>query len=298
MSANLTELKSKLKENAELTDKALVSFLDKETPGYEVLKESMLYSVMAGGKRIRPFLVLEFCRLFGGKPEAALPFAAAVEMIHSSSLIHDDLPCMDDDDLRRGKPTNHKVYGEANALLAGDALLIYAFSVATQNDIARPKDVIRAVRALSESAGYRGMVAGQVIDLIGEETKYGIDTLKYMQSLKTGKLIEVSCLMGCYAAGVEDEAILRDAAEYANKIGLCFQIVDDVLDVIGDEKLLGKPIGSDKENDKNTFMSFYSVEEALKYAGELTGEAKAAVLKYDGSELLCTLADYLLSRKN
>lgn len=298
MSAISTGLKNKLIGNAQLTEKALKEYLDKETPGFEVLKESMTYSVMAGGKRIRPFLVIEFCTMFGGDIDSAIPFAAAIEMIHSSSLIHDDLPCMDNDDLRRGKPTNHKVFGEANALLAGDALLLYAFSVAASNKRVSDRDIISAVKTLSDCAGYLGMVGGQVLDLIGEENKYGMDTLKYMQSLKTGKLLEASCLLGCYAAGVTDEGKLEAAKKFAGKTGLCFQLVDDVLDVIGDEAVLGKPIGSDKENDKNTFMSFYTVDEAMAYASQLTEEAKAAISGFDGSETLCELCDYLLTRKN
>ncbi|MBE6539091.1 MAG: polyprenyl synthetase family protein [Ruminococcaceae bacterium] len=261
--------------------------------------DAMKYSVYAGGKRIRAYICLAFCRLFGGDVKAALPFAAAIEMIHTFSLIHDDLPCMDDDDLRRGKPTNHKVYGEATALLAGDALALKAFGVVAENPYVSPDIALRAVRALSFASAERGMVGGQIMDMQGEKTALPIEKLKKLQSLKTGALIEVSARLGAMAAGVsDDDRRMLNALEYAKGIGLAFQIKDDILDVTGDEALLGKPIGSDAENSKSTFLRFMSIEEAEKYAKELTEKAKESISGYEGRENLLALADFLLERNS
>ena len=260
--------------------------------------QAMEYSLFAGGKRIRPYMVLAFCRLFGGREEAALPFAAAVEMIHTFSLIHDDLPSMDDDDLRRGKPTNHKVFGEATALLAGDALALKAFGVAASNKYVSPATALEAVRALSLASAEMGMVGGQIMDMYGEEHSLSLEKLKKLQQLKTGALISVSAYLGCLAAGVmpDDEKIQR-ALEYASGIGLAFQIKDDMLDVVGDEALLGKPVGSDDANSKTTFLTHMTISEAGEIAEQLTEEAKEAVSSFENAENLMALADYLLVRK-
>ncbi len=264
----------------------------------DLVSEAMKYSLYAGGKRIRPYLVISFCKLFDGDVAAALPFAAAVEMIHTFSLIHDDLPCMDDDDLRRGKPTNHKVYGEATALLAGDALALKAFGVAANNKSVSPEIALKAIRALSLASSERGMVGGQIMDMHGEEHPLNVQQLTKLQRLKTGALICVSAQLGALAAGVsEDDDKMKDALNYASGIGLAFQITDDILDVVGDEKLLGKPIGSDAQNSKSTFLSHMSIDEAKEMAASLTHKAKSAIEKYEGSENLLTLADYLLQRK-
>ena len=262
------------------------------------LLNSEQYSLFAGGKRIRPALTLEFCKLFGGEEEAAVPFACAVEMIHTYSLIHDDLPCMDNDDLRRGKPTNHKVFGETIALLAGDSLLTGAFEIAASNREAGAEASAMAVAYLANCAGRYGMIGGQVMDIEGERRKLTLDELLKLHSLKTGALISAACVMGALAAGVRlDDKAMQDVIVYAENIGLAFQIVDDILDCTGDEATLGKRVGTDAEHQKNTFMSFYSVEEAQFYADRLTNEAIQAVRKYSNSDMLCALAEWLAKRK-
>ncbi len=269
-----------------------------EDPDLKVLLDAEQYSLFAGGKRIRPTLVLEFCRLFGGRDEAALPFAAAVEMIHTYSLIHDDLPCMDNDDLRRGKPTNHKVFGEAIALLAGDALLTGAFEVASTNTAVTPEIAAMATAYLAANAGRYGMIGGQVMDIAGEHRKLSAEELLKLHSLKTGALINASCVLGALAAGISPgDSAMEKVVLYAEKIGLAFQIVDDLLDQTGDEKLLGKKTGADKEHEKNTFLSFYTIEEAQFYADRLTAEAIDAIRSFEESETLVSLAKWLATRK-
>ena len=260
------------------------------------LYASMRYSTLAGGKRIRPYLVLAACEMFGGSVKDAIYFASAIEMVHTYSLIHDDLPSMDNDDLRRGKPTNHKVYGEATATLAGDALLTGAFEILCAADL--PAEAkISAVRVLSEAAGGDGMVGGQIMDLAAEEGEIPFETLIKTHSLKTGAMITASVRLGLIAAGVSDPEAIQALCTYARHIGLAFQIVDDMLDVVGDESELGKPIGSDAEEGKTTFMSFFTPDEAKAYAERLTESAKDAIRSYEKSEPLCALADYLLWRK-
>ena len=282
---------------AVLTEAALKHYYT-EDEDLAPLLNAERYSLLAGGKRIRPLLTLEFCRLFGGTEEAALPFACAVEMIHTYSLIHDDLPCMDDDDLRRGKPTNHKVFGEATALLAGDALLTGAFEVAASNPEVDPETAVNAVRYLASCAGRYGMVGGQIMDLEGEHKKLTLDQLLKLHSLKTGALIGAAAVMGVLAAGYSfTDACMEDVVTYAENIGLAFQIVDDILDKTGDAAALGKNVGVDAEREKNTFLSFYSVEEAQFYADRLTEEAIRAIRKYPGSDTLCSIAEWLSKRK-
>ena len=262
------------------------------------LFEAMEYSLLAGGKRLRPIFAFEFCRLCGVHWQKAAPFAAAIEMIHTYSLIHDDLPCMDNDDFRRGRPTNHKVFGEAMAVLAGDALLTGAFEVAASNTVAGAEISAKAVAYLASCAGRYGMIGGQIMDLEGEKKKLSLDQLLKLHSLKTGALISAAAVMGALAAGVDfQDGRMEDVVTYAENIGLAFQIVDDVLDRIGDSKELGKNVGSDAANEKNTFLSFYSVDEAKFYAERLTREAIHAIQKYDDSEVLCALAEWLASRK-
>lgn len=264
----------------------------------KVLLEAEQYSLFAGGKRIRPTLVLEFCRVFGGSEEAALPFAGAVEMIHTYSLIHDDLPCMDNDDLRRGKPTNHKVFGEAVALLAGDALLTGAFELTATNTGVTPEIAAMATAYLAANAGRYGMIGGQVMDMEGERRKLSPQELLKLHSLKTGALINASCVLGALAAGVSPgDGAMEKVVLYAEKVGLAFQIVDDILDQTGDEQTLGKKTGGDKEHEKNTFLSFYSVEEAQFYADRLTAEAIDAIRTFEENETLISLAKWLATRK-
>lgn len=293
----MTDIKARIKKDADLMEGVLEGYLSATDDKYPILFDAMRYGVLDGGKRVRPFLALEFCRLAGGEDKAVLPFAAAIECIHSYSLVHDDLPCMDNDVLRRGKPTNHVKFGEANALLCGDALLTYAFEIASNNEYVDAKGVVEAIRLLSNMSGVFGMVGGQQIDLLSENKSIDMDTLKYLHSKKTGCLIRCASLLGCVAAGDKCSKELYEAADkYARGIGLTFQIIDDILDVTGDEAVFGKPIGSDAEQNKTTFMTFMSVEDAFEEARKLTEEAKAAISGYKGSEILCDFADYLLYR--
>ena len=293
----MKELKKVILEDAALCEAALKEYYSEKDEDLALILDAEKYSLFAGGKRIIPFLVLEFCRLLGGDLEAALPFACAIEMIHTSSLIHDDLPCMDDDDLRRGRPTNHKVFGYANALLAGDALLMRAFEVAATAPVSH-EAVRQAVAALATSAGDFGMIGGQIMDvnnLVDEQSD--IEKLKKLHRKKTGALIRCSVLLGCIAAGVSfEDSRMESVMKYAENIGLTFQIIDDILDVIGDEGKLGKNIGSDAEMGKITFMNYYSVDEARELAASLTNEAISAISDFEESDTLEKFATYLLER--
>jgi len=255
------------------------------------------YALLAGGKRIRPALVLETCKMLGGKTEAALPFACAVEMVHTYSLIHDDLPCMDDDDMRRGKPTVHKVYGDAMAVLAGDGLLTDAFSVCAMNPYVTGDCAATAVAVLSGAAGSFGMVKGQVMDLYGEENELDERQLVDLHMGKTGAMICASVQLGCLAAGIApDDEITNKLTLFAQKIGLVFQIIDDMLDVTANEAQLGKKTGSDAGNNKTTFMKFFSPDEARAYSEQLTREAIGELDRIDGCERLVSLAMFLCDR--
>lgn len=291
--------KTLLRENAAAVEAVLDTLYRGGSRCDSQLDESCRYSLMAGGKRARPTLTLEFCRLFGGRDEAALPFAAAIEMIHTFSLIHDDLPCMDDDDLRRGRPTNHKVFGETVALLAGDGMALDAFGVAAGNAAVSGGVRAEAVRLLSEAAGCAGMVRGQVMDMYGETHALSLDELKQLQARKTGALIRVAAQLGVLAAGkAVDSPEMAAAAAYAEKIGLAFQIVDDVLDVTATAEQMGKSVGSDAAHNKNTFVTFYSVDGAMAEAAALTAEAVDVIAVYPGSDRLCALAVALADRRN
>ena len=285
--------------NAALVEQRLDQLTAQEDADFSSVLEAERYSLLAPkAKRVRPTLVLEFCRMLGGNDEAALPFAAAVEMIHTYSLIHDDLPCMDDDDFRRGRPTCHKAFGEATALLAGDALLTRAFGVAASNLSVSPALVAQAVGALSRAAGSFGMIGGQVMDLAGEKTVLSEEKLLKLHAHKTGALISVSALLGCLAAGFSAESREAECAmRYADKIGLVFQIVDDVLDATSDVATTGKTTGSDAERGKTTFLTYYTPEDALAYAHRVTNEAKEAIRHLPGADFLLEFADYLVRRK-
>lgn len=262
----------------------------------DIVSQAMKYSIRNGGKRIRPMLVLEFCSACGGDYKKALPLACAVEMIHTYSLIHDDLPCMDDDDYRRGKPSCHIAFGEANALLAGDALLTLAFETALKADLTA-ESIVAATKELAKASGVSGMVGGQVLDLQNENKQLEVADLEKIDNLKTGELIRVSCVMGCIAAGADDKKI-KAAEDYAKGIGLAFQIIDDILDVTSDAETLGKPIGSDSDNQKSTYVSLLGVEESEKVAAQLTEKAKAALDIFDeDTSALKNLADSLQTRK-
>ena len=271
----------------------------KRESGLDILIDAEKYSLMAGGKRIRPIILLAVCRMFGGCDLAALPYAMAVEMIHTASLIHDDLPCIDNDDLRRGKPTCHVKYGEANALLAGDALLMDAFGVVAENENVSAESARDAITALSRATGTNGLVGGEFIDVWGEGRGFDLETLQKMDRYKTGALIRVTAELGAIAAGIRprDEK-MADVIKYAENIGVAFQIIDDVLDTTATAEQLGKTPGKDAAADKTTYLSFYTVDEAQKIAEALTAEAISAIEKYEGSDFLITLAHYLTERKN
>ena len=286
--AMLLEYSRKLEERA----KEVVKNSDRDLT---LIYDAMSYSLLSGGKRIRPALVLEIGRMLGADEKISLDFALAVELVHTYSLIHDDLPCMDNDDFRRGRPTNHKVYGEAVATLAGDALLTLAFAVLASSG-ATAGQIAQAVSVLSESAGVLGMIGGQIMDISSEGKSIAYETLVKLHERKTGALISCAARLGCISA-MADEKVTRACMEYADKIGLCFQIVDDVLDRIGDFELLGKSTGSDEDNCKSTFLSFMSVDEAMENARALTDEAKDRVGVLPDSHRLIALAEYLLERK-
>ncbi len=263
----------------------------------DVVSQAMRYSVENGGKRIRPALLLEFCRVCGGDYKKAVPFACALEMIHTYSLIHDDLPCMDNDDFRRGKPSCHIAFGEEYALLAGDALLTLAFETAMKSNLSA-EITVRAAKELAKAAGVMGMVGGQVLDLQNEGKKVGVSDLQKTDELKTGELIRAACVLGCVCAGADDKKIAA-AEKYAHDIGIAFQIVDDILDVTSDEETLGKPIGSDEENQKSTYVSLLGIEKSRKTAEELTLNAQKALDAFDGDvSSLKDFAEKLKNRKN
>lgn len=268
---------------------------EKGDASYDILFKAMEYSLLAGGKRIRPMLTLEFCRVCGGNLAKAYPLAAAIEMIHTYSLIHDDLPAMDNDDYRRGRLTNHKVFGEGMAVLAGDALLTKAFEVAASADLP-PERCLEAVRTLAEAAGSDGMIGGQVIDIENEHKEIDYDTVCKLHRLKTGALIREAARLGCIAAGADEKQ--RAAADaYAEAIGLAFQIVDDILDVTGDESELGKPVGSDAESGKTTFVTLLGAFAARQKADELTKKAMLSAESMGDGDFLMELASALLNRR-
>ena len=256
------------------------------------LFDAMRYSLLAGGKRLRPVLTQAFCELCGGNAEEALPFGAAIEMVHTYSLIHNDLPCMDNDDYRRGKPTNHRVYGEATAVLAGDALLTAAFSQLAKAKLPAER-IVEAVRVLSLCAGELGMVGGQVLDMDAEERECTEQEVYDIQSRKTGALISAACQLGVIAAG-GGEAQRAAASAYAESLGLAFQIEDDILDVVGDAQKLGKAVGVDEK--KNTFVRLYGIEKCREMIKDETDKAIAALTAFEKPTFLTELAQALVSR--
>lgn len=280
-----------LEENARLTEKKINSILAERDGDFGVLFDSMSYSASGGGKRIRPTLTLEFFRMLaksGASEDGALSLAAAIELIHTYSLIHDDLPCMDDDDMRRGKPSNHKVFGEATALLAGDALLTLAFETVTASYGLSDSAKVRAVSILARNAGACGMIGGQQLDLLGENENFKTERLDFLlhrktNLLKTGALISAAAQLGCIAAGA-DEAAFACAAEYAENVGLAFQVTDDLLDM-------------GEEDEKTTYLSFMTKEEAVEYAASLTEKAVRAVSGLKNNRVLTELAVFLRDRR-
>ncbi len=273
------------------------AYLDKncfcdETAPQKELFDAMRYSLLAGGKRLRPIFVFDFCRMCGGDWRLAAPFAAAIEMVHTYSLIHDDLPCMDNDDYRRGRLTNHKVYGEATAVLAGDALLTAAFSFVAKAPFSA-EIRIRATEILADCAGEMGMVGGQVLDMQSEQRQCTEQEVLDIQSRKTGALICAACMLGVLAAGGNDEQ-LEAAKNFASHLGLAFQIRDDMLDVIGDAKELGKAVGADAT--KNTFVQLYGLEACDKLVRSHTEQAQSYLNTFSDNRFMTDMAEYLTSR--
>ena len=259
------------------------------------LFEAMEYSLLAGGKRLRPIFAFDFCRMCGGDWKDAAPFAAAIEMIHTYSLIHDDLPCMDNDDYRRGRLTNHKVFGEAMAVLAGDALLTDAFAVASTAKLRRPEDMAFAIGVLSECAGSLGMVGGQVLDILSEERILNEQEVLDIQSRKTGGLINGACVLGAIAGGASEEQIAA-AARFAGALGLAFQIRDDMLDVIGTKEEMGKGVGTDA--GKNTFVRLYGLEKCEELVSKYTAVAIEQLCVFEDHAFMEALARSLTDRRN
>ena len=280
-----------------LIDNALDDYFNAKDFPFAGLAASMRYSLLAGGKRIRPMLVLEFCRIAGGDTEAALPVACAVEMLHTYSLIHDDLPCMDNDDLRRGRPTNHKVFGECTATLAGDALQAEAFGTILRSSLPADRRAACAEH-LANAVGLDGMCGGQYLDMLGEGKILSRDELDEINSRKTGALLTAACLMGVSAAGGTPEQE-EAAGLYGAAIGAAFQIRDDMLDVLSTESELGKPIGSDIQEQKNTYMALLGEQGCTEMVEKLSSYAKNVLADaFDDTGFLCALADSLAVRRN
>ena len=269
-------------------------FADAKDKPYRRLQEAMRYSLLAGGKRVRPVMTLAFCDMLGDQWREALPFACALELVHTYSLIHDDLPCMDDDDLRRGRPTCHKVYGETMAVLAGDALQGEAFGLIAAAPAMTAQQRIDAVAVLSAACGGDGMVAGQVLDV--DHLAQGEADLRLLHRLKTGAMLQAAAELGCVAAGADD-GLRQRARDYGCHIGLAFQVRDDVLDVVADQGELGKPIGSDRAEGKRTFVDLLGLEACQALVAEETAKAKAALADLPDSGFLLNLADHLAERR-
>ena len=295
----MMDIKKEIAEHTGQVEEIIKKYLPEETGYQKTVMEAMNYSFLAGGKRLRPMLMQETYRLFGGTSDIIEPFMAAIEMIHTYSLIHDDLPAMDNDDYRRGRKTTHVVYGEAMGILAGDALLNFAFETACKGlmqDIGNPA-VARAVQILAQKAGIYGMLGGQVVDVESEGQPLEREKLDFIYDLKTGALIEASMLIGAVLAGAskeEQQVILQVAKD----VGLAFQIQDDILDVTSDIETLGKPIGSDEKNHKTTYVTIRGLEQAQKDVEEISERALEGVASLSEKNLfLNELIRYLIHRK-
>ena len=275
---------TKLNNNSILLERELSRIFNYEDPDYSKIIEAQKYGLLGGGKRIRAFLVMELCRLLGGDEKNALPYACAIEMIHASSLIHDDMPCMDNDDFRRGKPSTHKAFGESLALLAGDSLMVKAFETAIRNPYLTIESNAKAIDILSASTGDSGMLGGQTMDISAASYKLDLESLMRLHSMKTGKLISASAKLGCIAAGVgEADERYCSSVKYAESVGLAFQIIDDVLDY------------REGKSELNSFLAHMSEDEAISMANKLTIEGIDAIKPYD-DETLEELATYLITR--
>ena len=261
-----------------------------------VVNDAMNYSVSIGGKRIRPCILLEFARINGGNMNDALKLSCALECIHTYSLIHDDLPCMDNDDMRRGMPSCHIKFREDTALLAGDALLTEAFNIASSCSNSKHENILKCINILSEYSGYKGMIGGQELDCKEDKTNLNIDDLIEIYTLKTGRLLQAAAVMGCVISGADNEKV-NAAKEYALNLGIAFQIVDDILDVVADESTLGKPTGSDTQNGKKTFVDILGVEGAKKEAEKYTNNAIESLKCFNNNSDLIELTKELCYRE-
>lgn len=290
--------KAYCKAKLPLIDEALHASMKVESEIVPTIFDSMRYSLFAGGKRLRPILLLAAAETCGAESDKFLKVACALEMIHTYSLIHDDLPAMDNDDYRRGKLTNHKVYGEGIAILAGDSLLTYAFETMLAAEGIEPSTLMRVVREIAEAAGPQGMVGGQVIDLESEGKQVSLDTLQAMHRAKTGALFRAAVRAGAILAGASEEE-LAALTTYAEKFGLAFQITDDILDVIGSTETIGKPVGSDEKNNKSTYVTLHSVEIARQMAEKTVADAVEALAIFEEKgAVLRDLVEYLLKRES
>lgn len=288
---------AKIEAMRSLTEAALEQYVQPEKLPQKTIYEAMRYSLLSGGKRLRPILMLLSCEACGGHAEDAVPFACALEMVHTYSLIHDDLPAMDNDELRRGMPTNHVKFGEAMAILAGDALLNRAFEIASSKSSIPAERTVAAIRILSEASGAYGMIGGQVIDIESENKAITAEELKHLHALKTGAIIRAAGKMGAVIAGAEREKM--DALDaFCLNLGIAFQIQDDILDVTGTEETLGKPIGSDAENGKTTYITLYGKERAGELSEEYTKRAVDALSVFgEEKKYLVALAEHLTNRR-
>ena len=289
------DMKAELKALGALVENRLATiFADRAAPDH--LVASMEYSLMAGGKRLRPVLCLAWAEMVGGRAADMLDFACAIECIHTYSLIHDDLPAMDDDDLRRGKPSNHRQFDEATAILAGDGLLTEAFTLASALKLPAER-ILQAIFHLSTAAGPRGMVGGQVLDMDLTGKGANLEQLRRMHAMKTGALIESSCVTGCILGGGDDDARAR-ASEYGRAVGLAFQVTDDILDVVGDTAALGKPAGSDEAQGKSTYPALLGIDKSRALARESVDQALGALagFQHPRADFLRAVAGYILDR--
>ena len=291
--------KDELKSRVNNVEILLNEYMPKEEGYQKTIFEAMNYSLSAGGKRLRPILTLEACKLVGGNEKDAIPFATAIEMIHTYSLIHDDLPALDNDDLRRGRKTNHKVYGEAIAILAGDGLLNYAYEIMLKESIGKDDSnkYLKAINEIAKASGIYGMIGGQVVDIESEGKSIDKDKLDFIHMNKTAAII-IGCMRAGAIIGGASQNELENITKYAKNIGLSFQIVDDILDVVGDEAKLGKKVGSDIDNEKSTYPSLIGLDKSKEIAKNLIEEAKLSISNIDkDSEFLNSLADYIVDRE-
>ncbi|WP_245745179.1 polyprenyl synthetase family protein [Lentibacillus persicus] len=289
-------LKEFISENREL----IQSELNKHLANLDIpvrLKESMIYSLEAGGKRLRPVILMASFRNYDHEINRVLPTAAALEMIHTYSLVHDDLPAMDDDDVRRGMPTNHKKFDEATAILAGDALLTYSFELISNDALLTDSEKVRIVQILAEASGPKGMVAGQILDMEAEKKDATLEELETIHTLKTGELFRFAIRAGAYLGGAQDKQI-RHLDQFSRYLGLIFQVQDDILDVTGDPDIIGKPVGSDVSNEKNTYVKLLGLDRAVQKKNDYVDKAKKA-LREAGAETshLMSLTDYFSNRE-